>query len=88
MSPDLQGAQSSPLGPRAKGKLCLVQDLFFTTEQEFSSMSMLYNITLAMHVRTEEADMELGGTTSVHMGARRFYVYIVSILTIECVADT
>lgn len=51
-------------------------------------MSMLYNITLAMHVRTEEADMELGGTTSVHMGARRFYVYIVSIFTIECVVDT
>lgn len=41
-----------------------------------------------MHVRTEEADMELGGTTSVHTGARRFYVYIVSIFAIECVVGT
>lgn len=51
-------------------------------------MNMLYDITLAMHVRNEEADMELGGTTSVHMGDHRFYVYIVSIFTIECVVDT
>lgn len=39
-------------------------------------MSILYNITLAMHVINRETDVELGGTTSVHMGEPTYFTYI------------